>query len=207
VLAEYTGYTVIGVEYRLAPEHPFPEGLIDCYTALDWVSNTNRISNSNQPLAVGGDSAGANLAIAASLMASHRETAEIDHQILAYPATRFPPSSPTDSNSEYFLTTADVAWFWDNYLQTGIDGYHQYAAPLETRSVSELPPTTLLTAEFDPLRKDGQLLADRLSTEGVTHNYHHYPSMPHGFLTLLGKPHVPIAHQACEQIAAELPRE
>ena len=190
-IANEAGSVVVSVDYRLAPEHPFPAGVEDCYDATRWAArNAETLDGRAEALAVGGTSAGASLAAAVSLMArdhteSH-ETAdgpEIAFQWLVYPATDAREAHPAyEENAEgYLLETADMAWFRDHYYANRTDRFHPYANPMEARSLSGLPPATVVTAGFDPLRDDGRIYAERLEAEGVPTTHRHYEGMIHGF--------------------------
>jgi acetyl esterase len=173
---------VLSVGYRLAPEHPFPVGLEDCYRALEWAdANRDLVFGDGEPLAVGGKSAGGNLTIATALLARDRDGPDIAHQAPLVPVLDRPRD--TDSYREntdgFGPIPAEMEWFWDHYLDRPVDARHPYAAPLQARDLAGLPPATVLTAGFDVLRDDGVAYVDRLSAAGVSVDHHHYPDMPH----------------------------
>ncbi|WP_244605533.1 alpha/beta hydrolase [Halorussus marinus] len=195
---------VISVDYRLAPEHPFPAAVEDAEAALRWAAaNAGVFGGDPDRLAVGGTSAGGNLAAAAALRASHdatrsgerrpttRERARdaegpaLARQFLLYPITDY--AFDTDSYAENgdgpLLTERDMRWFWDNYLRSEIDGANPYASPLRAPDLSEVAPATVVTAGFDPLRDEGIAYADRLADAGVAVRHDHFPDQPHGFLS------------------------
>jgi acetyl esterase len=134
-------------------------------------------------IAAGGRSAGGNLAKAAAPLARDRDGPSSVHQVLDVPITD--RSFDTDSYSEnatgYLLTREKMVWFWRWYLQTELHDANPYAAPLRDDSLSELPPATVITAGFDPLRDEGIAYANRLDDEGVAVRLHNYPDMIHGF--------------------------
>jgi len=194
---------VVAVDYRLAPEHRFPDGLEDCYAATQWLAeNAEEIGATPGALAVAGDSAGATLALGVSLLARDRGGPSIDYQVLAYPPAEF--SFETDSYEEnaqgYFLTRKDMERFWNGYIRSELDGDHPYAAPLQADRLDGLAPTFLLTCGFDPLRDDGRALADRLDAAGVPTRHVQYDDMIHGFLTMLADPELDRAREAIDEI-------
>ncbi|MDS0220565.1 alpha/beta hydrolase [Haloarcula sp. S1AR25-5A] len=202
-LTNATDCVVVAVDYRLAPEHRFPDGLEDCYAATQWLAaNAAEIGATPGALAVAGDSAGATLALGVSLLARDRDGPAIDYQVLAYPPAEF--AFETDSYEEnaqgYFLTRKDMERFWNGYVRSELDGNHPYAAPLQAERLDGLPPTFLLTCGFDPLRDDGRALADRLDAAGVPTRLVQYDDMIHGFLTMLADPELDRAREAIDDI-------
>jgi len=194
---------VVAVDYRLAPEHRFPDGLEDCYAATQWLAeNAEEIGATPGTLAVAGDSAGATLALGVSLLARDRGGPSIDYQVLAYPPAAF--SFKTDSYEEnaqgYFLTRKDMERFWNGYVRSELDGDHPYSAPLQAERLDGLAPTFLLTCGFDPLRDDGRALADRLEAAGVPTRHVQYDDMIHGFLTMLADPELDRAREVIDEI-------
>lgn len=174
--------TVVSVGYRLAPEHPFPVGLEDCYAALEWVeSNPDVVLGDPDRIAVGGKSAGGNLTVALALLARDRDGPTIAHQVPCVPVLDRPreTTSYRENAEGYGLSRADMNWYWNRYLRTDVDEGNRYAAPLQARDLSELPPATVLTAGFDPLRDDGIEYVNRLDEAGVPVEHHHYPDMAH----------------------------
>lgn len=175
---------VVSVDYRLAPEVRFPGGLEDCYAATCWaVENAASLGADADRLAVGGDSAGGNLAAAVCLMARDRGGPVIEHQLLIYPVTD--DNVDTDSyvaNAEgMFLTRAMMQWFWDQYLADPSEGQNPLSAPLKG-SLENLPPATVIVAEYDPLRDEGLAYADALSAAGVPVEQREFKGMIHGFI-------------------------
>ena len=198
---------VVSVDYRLAPEHPFPEPIEDCYAALSWVAaNTTAIRGDPERVAVGGDSAGGNLAAAVALLARDRGGPSLVHQALVYPVTEhaFETASYEENAEGYFLTRGDMEWFWNRYLPTDIAGRNPYASPLCAPSLADLPSASVVTAGFDPLRDEGVAYADALDEAGVDVAHHHYPGMIHGFFTMLSDPDLDQALDAVDAITADL---
>lgn len=202
-LANETGCVVTAVDYRLAPEHRFPAAVEDCYTVTRWVAkNATALGADPGTLVTCGDSAGATLAVAVGLLARDRDGPDIDYQVLAYPPTNY--EFDTDSYEEnaqgYFLTREDMQRFWDGYLRSDTDGRHPYASPLRADTLAGLPPSLVVTCEFDPLRDEGETLADRLDEAGVPTHHRRYDDMIHGFLTMLAEPELDKARDAVAEI-------
>lgn len=182
---------VVSVGYRLAPEFEFPIPLQDCYAAAEWVfdtAETMQVDTDN--VAIGGDSAGGNLAAAVTQMARDRDGPFFARQVLVYPVTDYGFDTPSyEENAEgYLLTKGDMKWFWDQYLPTDIDGQNPYASPLKTGDLGDLPPATVVTCGFDPLRDEGAAYADGLANAGVDVNHIHYEDAIHGIVQLLVEP-------------------
>ncbi|MSQ13279.1 MAG: alpha/beta hydrolase [Dehalococcoidia bacterium] len=178
------GCVVVSVDYRLAPEAKFPAAADDCYAAAAWtVKNASMLNVDPKKVAVGGDSAGGNLAAAVTLMARDRNGPKLAAQVLAYPVTdwNFSTKSYTKNANGYLLTKSAMVWFWDEYLSKASDIDNPYAAPMKAKSLKGLPPALVLTAEFDPLRDEGEAYATRLQKDGVRTVYTLYPGMIHGF--------------------------
>lgn len=198
---------VLSVDYRLAPEHPFPAGVKDAYRAVEWVAERGDGAHLDPDrIAVGGDSAGGNLSAAVTLMARDRGGPDIDHQLLVYPAVHSPvlgtPESYTENAEGYFLELDSMQWFTEKYVQDRIHLRNAYNAPLLARDLSDLPPATVITAGFDPLRDEGQEYADRLASDGVPVEQVHYDDMIHGFVSMLGV--VDAASEAVDVMAQHL---
>jgi acetyl esterase len=183
-LANRAGCIVISVDYRLAPEHPFPAAPEDCYAATQWVAaNAAEIDADPARIAVGGDSAGGNLAAAVSLMARDRSGPALRFQLLVYPVTNhdFGTLSYRENAEGYFLTTNTMKWFWGHYLADVADGANPYASPLRAEDLSGLPPGLCITAGYDPLRDEGEAYAARLRAASVPCVSERFPGMFHGF--------------------------
>ncbi len=178
---------VVSVDYRLAPEHKFPAAAEDCYTATRWVAeNAAVIDVDPERIAIGGISAGGNLAAVVALMARDRGGPALVHQLLVVPVTDYNVDTPSyRENSEgYQLSKDAMVWFWNHYLTGEGDGRHPHAAPLQAEDLRGLPPATVMTAEFDPLRDEGEAYAARLHEAGVPVTTTRYPGMIHGFFSM-----------------------
>ncbi|MDI3408784.1 alpha/beta hydrolase [Streptomyces cavernicola] len=198
--ADATEAVVVSVDYRRAPEHPFPAAPEDAYTALLWAAK----SYPGRRIAVAGDSAGANLAAVLTLLARDRGGPEIAFQVLYYPM--LDPARSGASHREnahgFFLTADHVRWYWQQYLTSEQDAADPYAAPLCRTDFSGLPPAHVVTAGFDPLRDDGESYAAALTAAGVEVRLDRYEAMFHGFLTMA--PTLPDAAAARETAFTEL---
>jgi acetyl esterase len=187
-LTNAAGCTVVAVHYRLAPEHKFPDAPEDCYAATNWVSkNAAALGSDANHIAVGGDSAGGNLAAAVSLMARDRGGPKIRHQMLIYPATD--AAMNTASQNEFtqdgfVLSKLDMKWFWGHYLKNPKDGENPYASPSRAKDLRNLPPAHVITAEHDPLRDEGEAFAEQLKTAGNKVKLKRYGGVMHGFVSL-----------------------
>jgi len=208
-LANASNCVVTAVDYRLAPEHPFPAALEDCYAATRWVAaNAETVGAEPGALATCGDSAGATLAAGVSFVVRDRDGPAVDYQVLAYPPTNhaFGTESYTENAQGYFLTREDMKRFWRGYLRSEHDGSHPYASPLRAGDLRGLPPTLIATCGFDPLRDEGRAFADRLEAAGVGVARRHYDDLIHGFLTMLADPELDRAREAIGDIGNELRR-
>ncbi|WP_133917253.1 alpha/beta hydrolase [Streptomyces sp. NBC_00582] len=188
-LSTAAGCVVVSVDYRLAPEHKFPEPLDDCFRALTWVSShAAELGADSSRIAIGGDSAGANLSVAVCLLARDRGGPPIVFQLLAYPPTEY--GVPRPSWTEYadgpLITSDDVLWFWDQYLRDEADRADPLAVPANARDLRGLPPAFIITAECDPLRDGGEDFARRLREDGVRSAAKRYPGVFHAFFTEVG---------------------
>jgi acetyl esterase len=178
---------VVSVGYRLAPEHKFPAAVEDSYAATKWVAgNAKGIGGDSTRIAVGGDSAGGNLAAVVALMARDKGTVQLVFQSLMYPATNLAHDtlSTQENANGYFLTRDDMLWFRSLYLRRDVDRHNPYASPLRAQDLHGLPPALVITAEYDPLRDEGEAYAARLREAGVTVVCTRYNGMIHGFLSL-----------------------
>ena len=181
------GCAVASVDYRLAPEFKFPVAVEDSYTALKWVAaNGPRLGLDAARLAVGGDSAGGNLAAVMALLARDRRGPRILLQVLVYPVTNydFGAKSYVENATGYVLTTEDMRWFWRHYLSREEQGQEVTASPLRAKSLADLPPALVMTAGCDPLRDEGDAYAARLRDSGVPVTLTQYPGMFHGFMRM-----------------------
>ncbi|MEU9497518.1 alpha/beta hydrolase [Streptomyces sp. NPDC048196] len=183
-LADATGAVVVSVDYRRAPEHPFPAAPEDAYTALLWAATRYP----GRRIAVAGDSAGANLATVLTLLSRDRGGPPIAFQALYYPMldpTRSRPSH-RENGQGYFLTSDHLRWYWEAYLPEPAYAADPRAAPLACADLSGLPPAYVVTAGLDPLRDEGLAYAEALTVAGVPVEAHHYAGMFHGFLSMAG---------------------
>lgn len=184
-LTNLAGCIVVSVDYRLAPEHPFPAGPEDCYVATQWVA-THAAELQGDPacIAVGGDSAGGNLAAVVSHMARDRGGPPLVFQLLIYPATDFRLNTASvEENAEgYLLTKEDIIWFLGHYLRSEADKTNPLASPLLVSNLSGLPPALIITAEYDPLRDEGEAYGKRLKEANVAATTTRYNGAIHGFV-------------------------
>jgi acetyl esterase len=177
---------VVSVDYRLAPEHRFPAAVDDCDAATIWVSeHAADLGADTARVAVAGDSAGGNLAAVVSRRSRDRGGPPIVFQLLIYPGTDMTRSLPShvENGSGYLLDSDTMTWFLGNYLD-GADERHPDASPLFVEDLSGLPPALVVTAEFDPLRDEGEAYAERLADAGVEVTLSRYDGMIHGFYGL-----------------------
>lgn len=184
-LANAGDCVVVSVDYRLAPEYRFPAAAEDCYAATAWTAqHADELGIDPKRIAVGGDSAGGNLAAVACLMDRDRGTSHVAYQVLIYPITdaHFETPSYIENGEGYFLTTERMAWFWELYLNNSPEATNPYAAPLQAESLAGLPPAYVMTAEFDPLLSEGDAYADRLEAAGVAVERELYDGQIHGFV-------------------------
>ncbi|MTW84757.1 alpha/beta hydrolase fold domain-containing protein [Virgibacillus dakarensis] len=204
-LADSAACIVISVGYRLAPEHKFPAAVDDAYDALEWIAmHEADFAIDRNRIAVGGDSAGGNLAAVACIIAKERKAPEVCHQLLLYPSTGFKEEPPSlKENAEgYFLTLESMNWFRKHYFNRDDDMLHPYASPILYHDLSGLPSATILTAQYDPLRDVGKAYADELKANDVEVFYKNYDDLIHGFANFAG--FVPEAKDALEDGARSL---
>lgn len=188
-LADAAGAVVMAVDYRLAPEHKFPAAPEDAYAAVRWAAaHAADLGTDPGRLAVGGDSAGGNLAAVVTHLARDRGGPPLRFQLLIYPATDATMALPSirENGDGYLLTAADMRWFYGHYLRTPADATDPLASPLQARRFDALPPAFVLTAEFDPLRDEGEAYATRLREAGIPVELRRYDGMIHGFVPMLG---------------------
>jgi acetyl esterase/lipase len=187
-LTNEAGCTVVSVDYRLAPEHKFPAGPEDCYAATQWVAkNAASLGSDADHIAVGGDSAGGNLAAAISLMARDRGGPRIRHQMLIYPVTDAAMDTPSQQEftaDGFVLSKLDMEWFWGHYLQNKKDGENPYASPIRAGNLKNLPPAHIITASHDPLRDEGEAYGEALKKAGNKVKVKRYEGVVHGFFSL-----------------------
>ncbi|WP_251330735.1 alpha/beta hydrolase [Haloplanus pelagicus] len=204
LLAERVECTVVSVDYRRAPEHRFPAAVHDAYAATAWAAeHAGIVGGDPDRVAVGGDSAGGNLAAAVTLLARERGGPDVAHQVLLYPATdhAFDTDSYAENAEGYLLSRASMRWYWNRYLGDALDGANPYASPLQAPELGGLPSATVITAGYDPLRDEGAAYADRLRAAGVPVTHKNYPEMVHVFASF---PDLDRAVDARSLIAADL---
>jgi len=194
-LAEQAGCLVLSVDYRLAPENPFPAAVEDAWAALGWAHEHADAIGGDGTVAVGGTSAGGGLAAATALRA-HEESVPLAAQLLLYPMLAADWTAGRGPDAP-FLSAADVEWFRDQYLASDVDRYNPLAAPLRAATVEGLPPTVVATAGHDPLSPEGEAYAERLAEAGVDVAHHHSAALCHGFCSLTAD--VPAAADATEE--------
>jgi acetyl esterase len=189
-LATESGAIVISVDYRLSPEVKFPAAVEDCYAATVWAAaNAERLGIDARRIAVGGDSAGGNLATVVAMRCRDAGGPVLAAQVLLYPVTDL-SSYDTESHREfgegYFLTRAAMEWFTGHYVGSPGVASNPEVSPLLAANLSGLPPALVITAEFDPLRDEGEAYAQRLKQAGVPVAVSRYPGMIHGFISMRG---------------------
>lgn len=197
---------VVSVEYRLAPEHKFPAAIEDGYSATLWAAENAAVINGDASrMAVGGESAGGNLAAVVALMARDRSQPSLIYQLLIYPVTHH-TSLSTESRrlygEDYFLTADSIAWYAKQYLPTAEDGKNTYASPLLAEDLTNLPPALIITAELDPLRDEGEAYGDRLREAGVSVKVSRYDGTIHAFINLAGM--LTLGQKALKEAASDL---
>jgi acetyl esterase len=186
-VANASGAIVVSPDYRLAPEHPFPAPLDDCWTALQWTATYARdFGGDPTKLAVGGDSAGGNLSAVCALLARDQGGPALALQALVYPVTDadFTTASYVDNGEGYLLDLAQMKWFFNCYTRGGVDPLQWKISPLRVESVEGVAPAVVITGEYDPLRDEGEAYAKRLAGAGRLVTQRRYPGMVHAFFGL-----------------------
>jgi acetyl esterase len=216
-IANRASCLVVSVEYPLAPERKFPAALEASYAVTRWVSeNASDLEVDMQRLGVGGESAGGNLAAAVALLARDRGGPPLAFQLLLVPVMdhAFDTVSYVENADGYGLTRAEMMWFWRHYLRDDAEGANAYASPLRAPDLHGLPRALVVTAEFDPLRDEGEAYARRLSDAGVPVELRRIEAVVHGFLGMAGEADVArravdgIVHAVRDALAAaaDVPR-
>jgi acetyl esterase len=189
-VANATQAIVVSPDYRLAPEHPFPAPLDDCWTALNWVAkNAAQFGGDATRLAVMGDSAGGNISAVCALRARDAGFPDLAMQVLVYPVTDHDFTTPSyrENGEGFLLTEARMRWFFDCYTAGGGIGADDWRiSPLRAPDVSGVAPAFVITAGYDPLRDEGEAYARRLAAAGVRATSYRYDGMIHGFFGLSG---------------------
>jgi acetyl esterase len=204
-LCNRSGCAVFSVDYRLGPEHKFPAAVEDSWAALQWVAqHAADLSIDPERLAIGGDSAGANLAAVVSLMARDHGGPKLAYQLLVYPVTdfRFATASQKNNGQGYLLTREVIDYFTDNYITPDTDRLDWRLSPALAADFSGLPPALVLTAGYDPLLDEGREYADKLKAAGTPVEYICFAGQIHGFITM-GRA-IPEANEAVALCAARL---
>lgn len=202
-LCNLTGAAVLSVEYRLAPEHKFPAAPDDCLQAVRWSAQQAPAWGVDPTkLVLAGDSAGGTLAAVTALRLRDEGGPTVIGQVLVYPVTDYhmpPTPSYLENQTGYFLTRAAMIRFWKEYLAREEDASHPHASPLRALDLADLPPALVLTAEFDPLRDEGERYAHRLLDAGVPVTLRRQDGLIHGFFrmaSLSDKAKSAVAHAA-----------
>jgi len=202
LLALSSGCEVIGVDYRRAPEHPFPAPLDDAWDALRWAAS----QGNGRPLIIGGDSAGGNMAAVCARRTRDRGGPQVALQVLVYPVTDCDFTTPSyfehGARPETFLTRDEMRWFFDHYAPDRSTRTNPEISPLRAADLSGLPPAVVLTAEYDPLRDDGLKYVAALRAAGVPVTHHHYDDMIHAFFSLVNV--LERGNEAVAQVGAEV---
>ena len=187
-LAKAAQCMVVSVDYGLAPEHKFPQPAEEAYQAVEYVmSHAQDLGGDPSRIAIGGDSAGANLATLVTLMSRDRSGPRLAFQLLVYPVTDYDDHRPSlRENDGIFISVAGLRWFWANYLGRAEDGQNPYASPLKAKSLQGLPSAMVITAECDPLRDQGEAYAHKLAEAGVAVNLKRYDGAMHAFFLMAG---------------------
>ena len=186
-LANGAGCAVISIDYRMGPEHRFPAAVDDCLAATRWVhANAEALHLDAARLAVGGDSAGGNLAAVISIAARESGDLPIAFQLLIYPATdqHRTAASHAENAQGYLLTTDTMDYFTGHYIADAAQYEDWRASPLLHENLANLPPALVLTAGFDPLRDEGKAYAERLTAAGNQASYVCFDRQIHGFITM-----------------------
>jgi acetyl esterase/lipase len=205
-LAERARARVLSLDYRRAPEHPFPAAVTDCRAGLRHaLSRGETLGLDPARIAVMGDSAGGNLCavLARQLKSDARRPALA---VLVYPATDVTCGAPshTELGARYFLTSESIAWYYDHYVPPGFDRRDPDLSPLFAEDLAGCPRTLIFAASFDPLVDEARSYGERLRSAGVSVDYHELPRLIHGFLLMEA---VPAARRAAERVAKQVGAE
>lgn len=201
-LANGANAIMVAVDYHQAPEFKFPAAADDAFSAYQWVlDHAKEINGDATRVAVGGESAGGNLATVVALMARDKNVSMPVYQLLVYPIANYAFDTPSyiANAAAKPLNKPMMQWFFKQYLGKEDDGNNPYVSPLRAKSLKGLPPATVITVEIDPLMSEGKAYAERLKAEGVAVNYKNYAGVTHEFFGMAGV--VPLAKEA-EMLAA-----
>ncbi|MEY4880230.1 MAG: carboxylesterase NlhH [Pseudomonadota bacterium] len=195
-LANESGCRVLSVDYRLAPEHPFPAAVEDCFAALKWIeANSSVLGIDPNRIGVAGDSAGGNLAAVVAQLAKSKGGPHLAFQLLIYPMTSLHQDAPSAFGfGGNVLTQPAVSWFYKQYVSDDVEPGDPRLSPLQATDFSGLPPAYVVTAGFDPLRDEGAAYAAKLKAAGVKVRHIDYPTMIHGFFSMQDL--IPMASEA-----------
>lgn len=202
LLADSSGCRVIAVDYRRAPEHPFPAPLEDCWDALRAVA----AESGDSPLIIAGDSAGGNMSGVCALRARERGGPELALQVLVCPVVDHDMTNASyrehGIGPDLFLTAEDMEWFWNYYVPEPAARSASDASPLRAEDLSKLPPAIVITAEYDPLRDEGIAYAQRLQAAGVPVTHRHHEDMFHDFFSFVNL--IEAGNEAVERVGGEM---
>jgi acetyl esterase len=207
LLVDLSWCAAVSVDYRLAPEHPYPAAVDDAVDAVAWCFDQRRqLAGADVPLIVAGDSAGANLATVAAISDRDAGLHRIALQVLFYPVTDAAMDTPSYAeNAEGLLLTRSLmAWFWKHYAQDSNARTDSRCSPLRTEDFSGLPPAFIQTAEYDPLRDEGEAYARRLAEAGVSVTLQRCPGLIHGYAGMYGV--IPAARHYVDEAALAIHR-
>lgn len=188
-IVEATRATVVLVNYRKAPEHPFPTAVEDSWRGVEWVAeHVKELAPAGAPLIVAGDSAGGNIAAVVARWARDRGGPRVDYQVLVYPVTDCDVDRPSyvDPQNQLLLSRDTMIWFWDHYLPDKGERTHPDASPLRAESLRGLPPAFVYVAEFDPLHDEGVAYAEALREAGVPVELQEAAGQMHAFFQMAG---------------------
>ena len=183
-----TNHKVIAIDYRLAPEHAFPAGIEDCYYVTRWVTeNADELKWDRKNLAVSGDSSGGNFAAVITHLARERKEFTVTKQVLLYPAmdvdlSEFHYASLSENGSGYFVESAQMEELYSFYVNSGANPKDPLVSPIRASNFENLPEALVITAEYDPMRDEGELYAEKLKSAGVPVELKRYEGATHGFL-------------------------
>ena len=176
---------VVSVDYRMAPEAIYPAAVEDSYAALEWVGKNKVLLKGNDKIGVTGESAGGNLSAAVALKTRELNGPVVDFQCLVYPVTDCDLSrqSYIDNGAGYMLEVESMKWFWDTYCPDKKKRLEPYASPIREKNLESLPKALVVTAEFDPLKDEGEAYAKALESSGIDVTYKCYDGMIHDFFS------------------------